>query len=110
MAAGGFFISPAQMENYPNWQFMQYIDYIQYTYVGVSLNEHTNLVVKCEPKEYVNGKCSIPPLNTNGYTGEQLNVFYGFDKYSIAECAGYLIFYIFMARFVAYLALRFIKM
>jgi hypothetical protein len=89
---------------------MDDIDYIKYAYVGISLNEHENMLLTCTKKELSpNGACVIAPLNVPPYTGERLNAYYGFDQYTISECAGYLVLYIVLARLISYLALRFIK-
>jgi len=44
---GAFFISPSQMENYPGWNFAYYLSYIKYAFVGVALNELTDVTFSC---------------------------------------------------------------
>lgn len=44
---GGFFISPSQMVNYPGWYFAYYLSYVKYAYVGVALNELSDISFSC---------------------------------------------------------------
>lgn len=115
---GGWFMSPAMMVSYPEWKFADALSYIKYAFVGISLNENSNLILHCAPSErtpaYASGaesisNCKIPPLTTYPYDGAAYNVYYGYDQFTIAYCAGMLIIYIVGCRLFAYLGLRFIK-
>lgn len=98
---GGFFLSPKNLPPYFYW--LDALSYVKYTYVGISLNELTGLELTCTPSQLTaKGTCPIP----NGdFTINAL----GLNAYTIPMCAGILIAYIFVCRFIAYLAIRFIK-
>ena len=115
---GGWFISPAQISSYADWKFADTLSYIKYAFVAVSLNENDGLVITCAMSErtpaYAIGdqttsNCKISPLTTMPYDGSNYNSYYGYDSYTISECAGALVGYILIARFLSYIALRFIK-
>jgi ATP-binding cassette subfamily G (WHITE) protein 2 len=97
---GGFFLAPANLPHYFVW--LDVLSYLKYTYVGISLNELTGLKLHCLDSELVNGAC---PLTT----GEQTIAKLGFDAYTIGGCLGALILYIFLARTIAFIALKKIK-
>lgn len=97
---GGLYTSPKQLLDYPDWKFADALSYIKYSFVGVSLNEYHGLhfdTSTCKP----GGACVR--------TGEDIIKANGFDEYTIGECIGCLIALIVGFRFLAYLALRFIK-
>lgn len=109
---GGWFISPYLLDLYPQWRFADAISYIKYAFIGVSLNENDGLELTCLPSELQNGLCTMPPLpatSTGVYTGDSIDVYYGYDMYTMQFCAGILIAYIVICRLIAYLALRYIK-
>jgi len=107
---GGWFISPALLSNYPAWIFADALSYIKYIMIGIALNENNNLLIKCDANELVNGKCSgVLGLTTQQFTGDQINNYYGYSRYTINYCAGMLIVYIIVSRLIGYLGLRFIK-
>lgn len=97
--AGGFFLSPAHTPVW--WRWLDSLSYVKWTYVGISLNELTGLVLDCTPSELekAGGKCPVT-------SGEQLISQLGLEQYSIGLCAGILVVYIFVCRFAAYLGLR----
>jgi ABC-type multidrug transport system ATPase subunit len=95
---GGFFTSPEQLKSHQGWAFADALSYIKYAFMGVALNELTGLQFECPPT----GTCSIP-------TGETIIEQKGYDQYTVGLCAGVLVLYIFAARFIGYIALRFIK-
>jgi hypothetical protein len=80
----------------------------QYTYIGISLNELSGLTLS---------GCSTDSITTAAASGaarcvpngeatiQQL----GLNKYSMQACAGALLGYIFVCRFMAYLGLRYVK-
>eukprot|EP01035_Chromulina_nebulosa_P019214 gene19214-25065_t len=105
---GGWFISPGQIALYPKWRFADVLSYIKYAFVGVSLNENHGLQLTCLPKELVKGKCTMPPFSAP-FSGHVIDAYYGYDRYTIGQCAGFLVAYILCCRFAAYLGLRFIK-
>jgi ABC-type multidrug transport system ATPase subunit len=105
---GGWFISPKLLISYENWRFADALSYLKYSFIGISLNENNNLLITCSPSELSkDNKCVIPPLNVPPYTGEAFKEYYGYNDYTINYCAGILIVYIFMARLIGYLALKY---
>lgn len=98
---GGFFTSPAQLLEYPDWKFADALSYIKYAFVGVAINEMTGLELSCTDAEIASAKC-IP-------NGEIIMEQKGYDEYSIQYNFGILIVYIVGCRLIAFLALRFIK-
>ena len=102
----GFFISPVlllQTRQYYRFKFADALSYMKYSYVGLCLNEYTDLVLHCRPSELnSSGKCPTTSGNT-------LDTLYGYNQYSIGFCAGMLVLYVLICRFVSYLALRYIK-
>ena len=106
---GGWFISPFLMSTYPDWKFADAVSYIKYAFVGVSLNENDGLVLTCLPTELVSGKCTMPPLTGPTFDGNAYNNFYGYNQYTINYCFGILVAFIVIARIIAYIALRTIK-
>jgi ATP-binding cassette subfamily G (WHITE) protein 2 len=98
---GGFFTSPLQLLDYPNWTFADALSYLKYVFVGVAINEMTGLEYTCTDKEIA--------ANTCVKTGEQTMKSKGYDLYTVDFCAGILVVYIVGCRIVAYLALRYIK-
>jgi len=99
---GGYYISPALMEQYKNWQFAEALSFLKYVFVGISINEFSGLEFTCTQKQLKNGIC--PYVN-----GEEVMKVFGYDLTSIDFNIGILIVYIVGCRIVAYLALRFIK-
>jgi len=98
---GGFFTSPLQLLDYPNWTFADALSYLKYVFVGVAINELSGLEYTCTTAQIASGTCVK--------TGEETMKSKGYDLYSIDFCAGILVVYIVGCRLVAYLALRFIK-
>ena len=85
---GGWFITPAMMDDYKGFRFLDALSYTKYSFVGISLNENQGLLLTCTPGEltppYAAGPqtaatCKIPPLAPTyyPYTGENLDHFYG---------------------------------
>ncbi|KAG2438719.1 hypothetical protein HXX76_005264 [Chlamydomonas incerta] len=98
---GGFFLSPANLPKYFVW--LDALSYVKYTYVGISLNELTGLELYCTPPQLnAQGKCPIT-------SGEQTINALGLDYLNMGQCAGILVAYIFICRFIAYLGVRFLK-
>ena len=95
---GGFFTSPLQLQDYPNWRFADALSYIKYAFVGVALNELNGQDLVCDPGE----TCKI-------MSGKQIAAAKGYDEYTIGFCAGILVLYIFGCRAIAYLALKFLR-
>ncbi|GAX18004.1 ATP-binding cassette, subfamily G (WHITE), member 2 [Fistulifera solaris] len=96
---GGFFTSPNQLDTaeFTKWKWLDAISYIKYAFVGVALNELNDLEFTCP-----SGDCEIT-------TGEQVSAQKGYDEYSIPLCAGILVLYIAVCRFIGYMGLKFIK-
>ena len=94
----GFFTSPLQLKSHQGWAFADALSYIKYAFMGVALNELTDLPFEC-PRT---GTCALP----NGNTIIKQK---GYDQYTVQFCAGILVLYIIGARFIGYVALRFVK-
>ncbi|GAX83957.1 hypothetical protein CEUSTIGMA_g11381.t1 [Chlamydomonas eustigma] len=94
---GGFFLSPANIPKYFEW--LDLLSYVQYTYVGISLNELTGL----ELSGCVNG---VPAGCYS--SGETAINNLGLEYLTIEKCAGILISYIVICRIIAYLGVRYI--
>jgi ATP-binding cassette subfamily G (WHITE) protein 2 len=100
----GFFISPILLlsnSQYYKFKFVDAISYMKYSYVGYVRNEYTGLILQCLPGQLVNNKCPIT-------RGEQISAQYGYDQYTVEFCCWMLVVYIFLTRFVGYLALKYI--
>jgi ATP-binding cassette subfamily G (WHITE) protein 2 len=79
---------------------------LQYTYIGISLNELSGLVLTgCNP----DGSSIAPGGAKCIASGEQTMQSLGLNQYSMGGCAGALLAYIFVCRFLAYLGLRYVK-
>eukprot|EP01037_Dinobryon_pediforme_P018936 gene18936-19274_t len=89
---GGWFVSPLQLNNQYTWKFADALSYLKYAFVGVSLNEYEGLVL-CNP----NGVCNL------SYANAQI-LKYGYQQYTVEDCAGYLCVLIIGFRFMSYLA------
>jgi ATP-binding cassette, subfamily G (WHITE), member 2 len=95
---GGFFASPLQVKDIPNWKFADALSYIKYAFMGLVLNELRGLELEC------------PTGTTCTYTdGNDIIYASGYEEYSISFCIGILIVLIVGWRFLAYLGLRYIK-
>lgn len=101
-AAGGFFLSPANTP--PYWQWLDSLSYVKYTYIGISINELSGLVLHCTPAELdkAGGRCPVT-------SGEQTIAQLGLDHYSMGLCAGILVVFIVVCRAAAYVGLRVMK-
>lgn len=97
---GGWFVSPVLLEKLSEWKFADALSYLKYGFIGVSLNEYTDLVLDCTPAQ-IAAKVVC--------TGDQYILRFGYEKYTITECAGYLIVLILGFRVASYIALRAIK-
>eukprot|EP01038_Epipyxis_sp_PR26KG_P005768 gene5768-7964_t len=110
---GGFFISPSQLTNYPDWKFADVLSFSKYGFLTIVLNEMSTVVVTCKTSELSsNGNCAIPPLpqqTTNNYPGSLYNSYYGYDQYNIGQTLGILGAYIIICRIISFLGLRYIK-
>jgi ATP-binding cassette subfamily G (WHITE) protein 2 len=95
---GGFFASPTQIHAIPRWRFIDALCYVKYVFVGIAINELTGLELSCDNPS----GCAIT-------RGSQIMIANGYDQYTIGFCIGILFVLIVGTRFIAYLALRFIK-
>ncbi len=98
---GGFFTSPLQLKEFPEWRFADALSYLKYTFVGVALNELTGLELTCTDAE-VNANTCIT-------SGETIIKSKGYDEYTIGFCAGILVVYIVGLRIISFIALRVIN-
>ena len=96
---GAFFLAPANIN--VGFKWLDAISYVQYSYIGVSLNELHGLELTCTEADIIAKKCIA--------TGEQTIKTLGLDYISIGGCIGTLIGYIVICRVVAYLAVRYMK-
>lgn len=104
-----FFVSPVLLLKYPKWSFFDQISYMKYGYIGLCLNEYTDLVLTCTPAQLVFNKPNQSVGVCQYTSGQQLNALYGYTFYNVDYCAGMMIVYIIVCRIASYLALRFIK-
>ena len=95
---GGYYTSPALLEEYPDWRFADALSYIKYAYVGIALNELEGQTYSCPYGK----SCAV----TNG---DQLIAKYGYDTYTIGSCFGYILVLIVGYRLLAYFGLRYLK-
>lgn len=98
---GGFFLSPKNLPVYFSW--LDALSYVKYTYVGISLNELSGLVLTCSPSEA--NSAGVCPTSTGDQTINAL----GLNYISIEGCAAVLLGMVVVLRGVAYLGVRFIK-
>jgi len=101
-----FFVSPVLLNSTPafrRWLFADAISYMKYGFIGLCLNEYTDLTLQCSPKQ-LNAKGVCPTTS-----GVPIMKQFGYDMYTMTYCAGIMCVYIFIARLFSYLALRFIK-
>jgi ATP-binding cassette subfamily G (WHITE) protein 2 len=105
---GGWFIPPKLINTaeYDKWKFADTLSYIKYAFIGVSLNENSNLLLTCDKNEYVNNACNIIPAQISPFTGSKINHFYGYDDYTIQYCYAALLIYIITCRIISYISLR----
>ena len=97
-----FYMSPALMNEYPQWQWITNFSYLKYPYIGLVLNQLSDQKFYCTPEQLVNGICPI----TNGNQVIALNEYDTYDKND--QFWQYVLFII-VARFAGYLCIRFIK-
>ncbi len=98
---GGFFTSPLQLDEFPQWRFADALSYLKYTFVGVALNELQGLELTCTAAEIASAKCIS--------SGEEIIKARGYDEYTIGFCAGILVVYIVGLRIISFIALRVIN-
>ena len=98
---GGFFISPIQMTDakVEGWKFANALSYLTYAFMGLTVNELTDLKLTCTQTDKDNNSCFT--------TGEQIMALRGYDEYSIGYCVGIGCVYIFGCRLFSFLALRY---
>jgi ATP-binding cassette, subfamily G (WHITE), member 2 len=96
---GGFFLAPSRLPKYFSW--LDALSYVKYVYVGLSLNELTDLKLTCTANETASGKCIAD--------GETTIRDLGLDYISIGGCIGVLFALIIFCRVIAYLGIRFLK-
>jgi len=98
---GGFFTSPLQLKEFPEWRFADALSYLKYVFVGVALNELTGLELTCTAAEVAANTCIT--------SGETIIASKGYDEYTIGFCAGILVLYIVGLRIISFIALRVIN-
>jgi len=97
-----FYMSPALMNSYPQWQWITNFSYLKYSFIGLALNQLTDQEFYCKPDEFVEGVCLI----TNG---NQVIAENEYDMYDKDDQFWQYILFIIVARFAGYLCIRFIK-
>lgn len=90
---GGYYISPAQIEDYPDWVWADALSYLKYTFVGTVLP-----VLK-----------SIPGHDDSFSNTQKIIDQYGYANYTVNECIAGVIYLIIGFRLIGYLGLRFMK-
>jgi len=90
---GGYYTSPLQMHDYPNWKWADALSYLKYTFVGAVLP-----ILRAIPGH------DLPNSNTQKIIGQ-----FGYDQYTVSECIGGVIALIVGFRLLGYLGLRFVK-
>ena len=97
-----FYMSPALMNSYPQWQWITNFSYLKYSFIGLALNQLTDQKFYCKSGELVNGICPITNGNDVIATNE-------YDMYDRDDQFWQYILFIIVARFAGYLCIRFIK-
>jgi ATP-binding cassette subfamily G (WHITE) protein 2 len=97
-----FFMSPFLMKDYPTWQWISNISHMKYAFIGLVLNQYTDMEFYCTTKQYVNGKC--PTTNGNKVIADN-----DYDIYDENGQIWQVILLIICARIAGYVCLRFIK-
>lgn len=97
---GGYYTSPALLDEYPDWRFADALSYAKYAYVGLALNHLSGLRIDCDTGDGTD--CAVT-------SGQQLIDQYGYNQYTIGGCVGYLFVLIVGFRLIGYLGLRFVK-
>jgi ABC-type multidrug transport system permease subunit len=97
-----FYMSPALMNSYPQWQWITNFSYLKYSFIGLALNQLTDQEFYCKPDELVQGVCLI----TNG---NQVIAENEYDMYEEDGQIWQVILLIICARIAGYVCLRFIK-
>jgi hypothetical protein len=54
---GGFFTSPLQMNDHESWRFADALSSLKYTFMGVAVNELTDLQLSCTSAQVSQGTC-----------------------------------------------------
>lgn len=99
---GAFFLSP---KNTPKWfSWLDAVSYVQYCYIGVSLNELDGLKLHCTEAQITANGGTCPYTN-----GQQFIDSLGLDYISLGGCVAVLCGYIAVCRVIAYLAIRYMK-
>lgn len=99
---GAFFVSPVLLDDYYQWKFFDQISYIKYGFMGIALNEYSDLQLTCTAVQRAGGLATCKP------TGEAYADTLGYRRFTIPYAAGCCVAYIVVCRVVSYLALRFI--
>jgi ATP-binding cassette subfamily G (WHITE) protein 2 len=109
----GFFISPKLLstsDSVASFRFADALSYMKYVYVGLCINEYSDLTLHCEPSDaaadYNDPKTRLSCKYTKG---EQLMALYGYDQFTLDYLFGILIVFIVGCRIFSYLGLRFYK-
>jgi len=97
-----FFMSPALMRTYPQWQWFSYVTHMKYAFIGLALNQYQGQEFYCKPGELKANKC--PTTN-----GNQIISANDYDMYDKNGQIWQLILFIICARIAGYLCIRFIK-
>jgi ATP-binding cassette subfamily G (WHITE) protein 2 len=90
---GGYYTSPLQMHDYPNWKWADALSYLKYTFVGAVLP-----ILR-----------AIPGHDSPNSKSQKIIDQYGYDQYTVSECIGGVIALIVGFRLLGYLGLRFVK-
>ena len=113
---GGFYFSPQLLlSSFAAWEFLSFLSYINYVFIGVAINELAGVEYTCGGGGSDGGTGSSGSGSGSGsggceiHTGDQLIHLQGYDRYSVPLCAGAVLAYCAVMRLVAYVALRCMK-
>lgn len=98
----GLFIAPVDMSEFPQFLWADALSLFKYSCIGVYLNEFRDLPLTCTPEQVSGGTCTYTSGNDVIETLE-------YDQYTIGGNFGAMIALFFGFRFIAYLALRYLK-
>ena len=116
-----FFVAPITIDKFPHWKWADAISYMKYTFVGLCINQYQGETFECgidpvtqksEAKmAMINGTMTPTCLfaDKKYTTGEQVMAVNGYDMYELGDMVYSLFIFIFLARFIGWMALRFIK-
>ena len=104
---GGFFVAPSRLPKYFIW--LDAISYINYSFIGATLNELQGLKLSCDGVKTTVVNATYTITDTCITNGEYFIQERGYDYINIGGCIGVLIGFIIFCRACAFLGVRFLK-